>query len=219
MARVFVTGGTGQIGGTLITALVRRGHAVRALARPGSERRLPPGCDAVSGNALEESSYSGQIAPADTFVHLVGVPHPNPTKAAAFRAVDLVSVRAAVSASQTAGVAHFVYVSVAQPAPVMKAYLAVRAEGEALIRAAGLNATIVRPWYVLGPGRRWPLALVPIYWLMTRIPATRDTARRLGLVTLAQMVATLTDAVENPPAGIRIIEVPEIRKAALKAEL
>ena len=48
---------------------------------------------------------------------------------------------------------------------------------------SGLNATILRPWYVLGPGRRWPLVLTPLYWLMEAIPSTRDGARRLGLVS------------------------------------
>jgi uncharacterized protein YbjT (DUF2867 family) len=210
MAYVFVTGGTGHIGRALISVLLRRGHTVRALARPGSERKLPAGCEAVQGDALDENSYRGQVAPADTFVQLVGVSHPNPSKAAEFRAVDLASVRSGVHAAQAAGVAHFIYVSVAQPAPVMKAYIAVRAEGEAMIRAAGLNATMVRPWYVLGPGRRWPMMLMPVYWLLEQLPGTRDAARRLGLVTLEQMVAALVRAVENPARGIRIVEVPEI---------
>ncbi len=55
---------------------------------------------------------------------------------------------------------------------VMKAYQAARAEGERMIRESGLAATILRPWYVLGPGHRWPYALVPMYWLFERIPAT-----------------------------------------------
>ena len=73
--------------------------------------------------------------------------------------------------------------------------------------------TIVRPWYVLGPGHRWPYALLPMYWLMERLPATRESARRLGLVTLEQMVNALVHAVEHPPATSRIVEVPEIRNA------
>src|SRR5512143_612939 len=46
---VFVAGGTGYIGSRLVPLLLSRGHRVRALARPGSERRLPPGCEVVSG--------------------------------------------------------------------------------------------------------------------------------------------------------------------------
>jgi len=104
-----------------------------------------------------------------------------------------------------------VYVSVAHPAPIMKDYIAARLEAEAAIRAAGVNATILRPWYVLGPGRRWPLALLPMYWLMEAIPSTREGARRLGLVSAAEMGSALVRAVESPAAGVRVWEVPEIR--------
>jgi uncharacterized protein YbjT (DUF2867 family) len=209
----FITGGTGYMGTRLIPALLARGHRVAALVRPGSERKVSAGCEVAIGNALDAASFAGRVAPADTLVHLVGTSHPAPWKAEQFRRVDLASVQAAVEAARMAGVRHFVYLSVAQPAPAMRAYVAVRAECERLIAGAGLAATFVRPWYVLGPGHRWPYALVPIYALLERLPATRDTARRLGLVKLREMVEALVWAVENPAAGRRIIDVPAIRAA------
>jgi uncharacterized protein YbjT (DUF2867 family) len=212
MQTVFVTGGTGFMGRNLIVQLVRRGYEVEALARHGSEHKLPHGCKVVHGDALDKNSFASQISPAETFVQLVGVTHPNPAKKDEFRAVDLGSARAAIEAAREAGIKHFVYVSVAQPAPVMQFYIEVRAEAEKMIRESGMNATILRPWYVLGPGRRWPLVLKPMYWLMERIPSTRESAQRLGLVTIEQMVGTLVRSVENPAQGVRILGVPEIRK-------
>lgn len=44
------------------------------------------------------------------------------------------------------------------------------------------------------------------------LPATREGAWRLGLVTLEQMLNALTFAVENPVQGRRILRVPEIRQ-------
>ena len=208
---VFVTGGTGYLGKPLIERLLQEGYQVRALVRPASQGKLPPGCKPVLGDALDGHSYAAQIAPADTFVQLVGVSHPSPSKGAQFRSVDLVSGRGAIKAAQAAGVNHFVYLSVAQPAPMMKTYIQVRAECEGMLRASGMNATILRPWYVLGPGHRWPYALLPIYRLMELLPATRDGARRLGLVTLEQMICALVDAIEHPSRGVRIVEVLEIR--------
>lgn len=216
MANVFITGGTGFMGRRLVAALVARGHAVTALVRPGSEGKVPQGCTAVPGDALDKNSFASQVAPCDTFVQLVGVTHPNPSKGEQFRAVDLVSATAALEAAREAGVSHFVYVSVAQPAPIMQSYIAVRAEVERMIGASGMNATILRPWYVLGPGRRWPLVLKPIYWIMEQIPATRHSARRLGLVTQDQMIAALVSSVENPAIGVRILGVPEIRSSQLR---
>jgi hypothetical protein len=98
----------------------------------------------------------------------------------------------------------------------MKAYIDVRSRGEAAIQRARLTATVVRPWYVLGPGHWWPVVLLPIYSLFTLLPATRDGAQRLGLVTIRQMVDALVQAVEAPPptGTVRIVPVPDIRRAS-----
>jgi uncharacterized protein YbjT (DUF2867 family) len=214
---VFVTGGTGYVGRPLIAALIARGHVVHALVRPGSEAKLPFGAVAATGDALEESTFASAIPPGATLVHLVGTPHPNPAKAAEFQRVDLRSIRASVAASKRAGVRHLVYVSVAHPAPVMRAYIAVRQEGEAAVRATGIPATILRPWYVLGPGHYWPYVLVPAYAVLRWLPPTRAGAERLGLITRQSMVAALVSAVEAVPTrGVKIMEVPDIRGAAAR---
>jgi uncharacterized protein YbjT (DUF2867 family) len=209
---VFVTGGTGYIGRALVQSLLKDGHTVRALARPGSESKLSAGCQPVIGNALDSASYQDEIAPAETFIHLVGVAHPGPSKGQQFRDIDLKGIECAVAAATFARVRHFIYVSVAHPAPVMQAYIEVRMRGEELIRQAGLNATIVRPWYVLGPGHWWPYALLPIYLLLEAIPSTRDGATRLGLVTHSEMVGALRCAVRDPATGMVIMNVREIRR-------
>jgi uncharacterized protein YbjT (DUF2867 family) len=212
---VFVLGGTGYIGQAMIKALLKRGHRVRALVRPGSEHKLPAGGTATLGDALDANSFVDAIAPADTVVHLVGVSRPNPSKAKQFEAIDLASVHASLRGARMTGVRHFVYVSVAQPAPVMHAFLAVRAEAERLVRASGIAATILRPWYVLGPGHWWPYALLPLYRLLERIPSTRASAQRLGLVRIEQMTAALVRAIEGPARrGARIVETPAIRNAS-----
>lgn len=216
---VFVTGATGYIGRSLVGALLGRGHRVRALVRPGSEAKVPAGALSVHGNALEAASYRESVAPADTFVHLVGTPHPAPWKGRQFREVDLRSIQAAVEAARYARVQHFVYLSVAHPAPVMAAYIAVRKQGEALLAQSGMSATLVRPWYVLGPGHRWPTLLVPVYAVLERIPMTQDMALRLGLVTLQDIVAALVHAVERPAKRVVAIGVQEIRGAESKASV
>ncbi len=208
---VFVTGATGYIGRALTDSLIARGHVVHGLTRQRPQGQLGKGVHPVVGDALSAASYVGSVPPADTLVHLVGTRKPDPSKVSEFRAVDLASLDAAVAAAHTAGVKHLVYVSVAQPAPVMRAFGEARKAGEAIIRASSLNATILRPWFVIGPGRRWPGMLKPLYAVAAYLPSWRESAERLGLVTLDQMTAALVHAVEHPANGVRVVEVPTIR--------
>lgn len=207
---VFITGGTGYMGSRLIPELLALGHEVRALVRGGSERKLPPGSIAIKGDALDASTYAKHISPADTFVHLVGVAHPSPAKAKEFRSIDYVAAREAFAAAKESGIKHFIYLSVAHPATTMQAFVEVRMECEEVLRGTGMNATVIRPWYVLGPGHWWPYLLIPGYFVARLIPSTRETALRLGLVTIKQMVRTLVWSLENPSAGTRVLGVQEI---------
>lgn len=209
---VFVTGGTGDLGSPLIAELARRGKRVRALVRPGSAGKIRvPEVKVVTGDPLRTESFAHWVRGCETFVQLVGTPKPAPWKAAEFLAVDRPAAMAGIDAAHRADVRHFVYLSVAHPAPVMKAYIEVRRHCEDALAASGTKATVLRPWYVLGPRHRWPLAELPLCVLGESLPATRGGARRLGLVQHTEMVAALSWPVENPSERWRILDVPAIR--------
>ena len=197
---VFITGGTGYVGRHVIPALIARGHRVRALVRPGSEAKAPRGCELVVGNPFDRATFAHAIAPCDTFLQLVGVPHPSPSKAQQFLDIDLRSALESIAAASQSSIVHFVYVSVAQPAPVMQAYQHARQQAERALEASGLRRTILRPWYVLGPGHRWPYLVIQCAG--SRAAASTRVARRLGLVGVA-MVHALVDA--SAPRKARIV--------------
>src|SRR6185503_7359916 len=120
---IFVSGGTGYMGSNLIPKLLMRGHLVHALVRAGSERKVAAGCVSVVGDALNSASFAARVPEGSVFVHLLGTPRPAPWKGKQFRAIDIPSVKASLAAALAAKVSHFVYVSVAHPAPIMKAYI------------------------------------------------------------------------------------------------
>lgn len=114
--------------------------------------------------------------------------------------------------SKDSGVKHFIYLSVAEPAPIMNDYINVRKQGEEMIRNSGMNATFLKPWYVLGPGHYWPYILLPFYKIFELFAGTRDTALRLAPVPIKAMVNSIIFAVENPPIGTRVMKAEQIKK-------
>jgi nucleoside-diphosphate-sugar epimerase len=214
MQTIFITGGTGYIGSRLIAALLQTGdYRIKALARKGSEHKLPPGCEVVTGDALDAGTYITSATGADVFIHLIGVAHPSPAKKAAFETIDLVSVQQAATVIKNNQLPHVIYLSVSQyPGRIMKEYRQVRATGEMLLKGTGARCSFIRPWYVLGPGHWWPVLLLPLYALARLIPATREQSRQQGLVTIKQMIRTLHYAIDRlPENSVRIYNVPEIK--------
>jgi NAD dependent epimerase/dehydratase family enzyme len=53
----------------------------------------------------------------------------------------------------------------------------------------------------------------PVLLARGKDSATREGARRLGLVTVDQILRALAEAVEHPDLGVSVIEVPAIRAA------
>jgi uncharacterized protein YbjT (DUF2867 family) len=214
VTNIFITGGTGYIGKRLIKALLKEGnYQVKALVRKQSAHKLPLGCEAIYGDALDATSYQDKIPDRAVFIHLVGVAHPSPRKKQEFREIDGVSVREAAIAAVQAHVRHFVYVSVSQyPSQLMKDYQLVRSMGEKLVKGSGIPCSFVRPWYVLGPGHWWPALFQPFYWLAYLLPPSREIARQQGLVTIDQMIATMVYAIRNAPVTSVVYTVPDIRQ-------
>ncbi len=211
--RIFITGGTGYIGSRVIPKLLKNNFEVKALTRESSASKLDKACTPVVGNALNGETYAGAVKGCDTFIHLIGVHHPGPGKKDEFRQIDLVSIEQAISVAIKAGVKHFIYLSVAHPAPVMKEFISVRMKGEQMLTDSGLKVSFIRPWYVLGPGHYWPYLIIPFYKVFELIPATRETALRLGLVKLNQIVKCILHAASNAPDKIKIYTVNDIKAA------
>lgn len=210
--KIFITGGTGYIGRSVINKLLENDFEVTALIRNTSKKKLPEKCKTVTGDALDSKTYQYNIENCDTFIHLVGVSHPGPLKSREFRSIDLVSIEQAVKVAEYSGIKNFIYLSVSNPAPIMKEYIKVRLKGEDLLTASGMNCSFIRPWYVIGPGHYWPLIFQPGYKLMEHFSFTKDFANRLGLVKLDQITECIYYAVNNPPDKIKIYNVQDIRK-------
>jgi nucleoside-diphosphate-sugar epimerase len=183
MQNIFITGGTGYMGTRLIKALQNQEYAIRALVRKGSENKLPQGCEMITGNALDASSYQIKLNPHQHLCILLAWHIRLLQKKEQFKKIDLVSIHEAVKAAMYANVSHFIYLSVSQyPTKIMKDFQEVRAEGERLLLQTGLKTSFIRPWYVLGPGHWWPVLLKPFLFI-AKYAGKREAVENLDTVT------------------------------------
>jgi uncharacterized protein YbjT (DUF2867 family) len=129
--RIAVAGATGSIGKPVAAALAARGHEVRALSRSAPDYPV----DLTTGAGLD-AALEGCDA-------LVDASNAGP-QAKAARAVLIDGGRRLLDAAGRAGVSHHVCLSIVGIEQAPMPYYEIKVEQEALVRASGVPATIVR---------------------------------------------------------------------------
>jgi dihydroflavonol-4-reductase len=217
--RVALTGATGFVGGHLVDVLLRSGHEVRALARPGSEPAAALEARGVEivGGRLEDDAALGRLASgAEILFHLAGLVAAR--NEAEFLAANRDGAVAAARAARAAGVRRVVLVSSlavtgpaaagrpldesAAPRPVTP-YGRSKLAGEQAVRDAGVAWTIVRPPAVYGPGDRQFLRLFRAARLGV-LPLLGDGRQELSLVHAADLAEALVEAGASPKTEGRV---------------
>ena len=149
--RVLLLGATGTIGRATLQALVRRGHEVVALLRPGAGRRQPVQAAAPHGVSLREADVTDPAALArdgfrgecfDAVVSCLASRSGVPRDA---WAIDHLAHRHALAAAQAVGVRRFVLLSAICVQKPMLAFQHAKLAFERELMAADLDWTIVRP--------------------------------------------------------------------------
>lgn len=156
MSNILVLGGTGFIGRHICEQLQRAGHRMtvptRQAKRADVVRHLPL-LTVLTANVHDPEVLAQLMAGHDAVVNLVAILHGNE---AAFERAHVTLARTIAQACQRSGVRRVVHVSAlgaAADGPSM--YLRSKAKGEAVLQAAGLDLTVLRPSVVFGEGDRF----------------------------------------------------------------
>ena len=197
MARVFVTGASGFIGGALAARLLERGDEVVGLARSDAAEAAVArrGAEVARGDLLDEDSIAAGMEGCVLAYHAAGVNTHCPADPAMLLRVNVNGTEAAVRAAARAGVRRMVLTSSAaslgEPAGVVGredtthrgSYLSVydrsKHLGEqaafAAARRLGIELVAVNPSSVQGPGRTSGNGRIIIAYLNGRLRVFVDT--------------------------------------------
>jgi uncharacterized protein YbjT (DUF2867 family) len=146
---VFVTGGSGFVGGAVIDELVRRGRAVVALTHGRGIEKA--GVRTVQGDVLDARAMTEAMGGCAAVIHLVGIIEERPAKGVTFERMHVEATRAVVEAAKSAGVGRYVHMSaLGTRANAVSEYHRTKWRAEELVRASKVSYTILRPSMIHG---------------------------------------------------------------------
>jgi dihydroflavonol-4-reductase len=225
MSRVFVTGGSGVVGGAVVDRLVSRGEDVIALARSAPARAVLErrGARVVEGDLLDPASLAAGMDGCALVYNAAGVNSLCVRDPAPMLRVNVDGAAAAVRAAARAGVPRVVHTSSAatlgerhgevgrEDTPHRGSYLSTyersKAEGEraalAAGRESGVEVVCVNPSSVQGPGRASGTGRILLAFLDGRLKVFVDT--NVSLVDIDDCAEGHILAAERGVAGERYL--------------
>jgi dihydroflavonol-4-reductase len=226
VARVFLTGASGLVGGALLDALRARGDEVVALARSDASAaalQARGATEVARGDLLDADALARGMAGSELLFHVAGVNTMCPTDPDAMLRANVDGAAGAVRAAARAGVPRVVYTSSAaslgevegtvgsEDSPHRGSYLShyerSKHLGEqaafAAGREAGVDVVAVNPSSVQGPGRAGGTGRILIAYLNGRLKAFVDT--RLSLVDIRDCTEGHLLAAERGVPGERYV--------------
>lgn len=180
MKQLLLLGGTGFVGRSVCETLARADKALRVVVpsrRPERAKRLAtlPTVRLVGADVHDQAQLEALLEGCDAVVNLVAILHGG---AAAFERTHVELPRKLASACRARGVARAVHVSaLGAAANGPSRYLRSKGRGEAVLREAGLELTVLRPSVIFGADDRFLNLFARLQALFPVLPLAGAKAR------------------------------------------
>ena len=170
--RVAIIGGTGFVGGYLIDALLRAGHRVVTLLRPGSEDKLHrrDEIDTVHGDLANLDALAAIVEGAGAVIYNVGLLREFPSRGVTFEAAQFQGVVDMVAAARAAGAKRLLLMSAIGVKDPGTKYQATKFRAEQHALSSDLDVTVLRPSVIFGDPRGAMEFATQLYRDMVRSP-------------------------------------------------
>jgi len=226
--KVCVLGGTGFLGTALVTRLAAAGYWVRVPTRSlshGRQLTVLPTVELSLANVHEPRVLGELLSGMDAAVNLVGTL--NERAGARFKQIHVELVSRLIEEARIARVPRLLHVSAigADPERAPSRYLRTKGQAEALVRASGLEFTILRPSVIFGPGDSLTNRFLRLLRLGAGILPLARASAKFAPVYVDDVAAALALALRDRAAigrtydlgGPDILTLAEIVRAAAAA--
>jgi uncharacterized protein YbjT (DUF2867 family) len=192
---IAVTGATGFVGQALLDQAAKTGIAISALTRRDQPARA--GIEWVRGDLDDHAALKRLCEGAEAVIHVAGVV--NSPDAAGFERGNVTGTLNVIEAARQAGVARLVHVSsLSAREPDLSAYSASKARAETLVRASGIDWTIVRPPGIYGPRDTEYFEMFRLArWGLLPVPPKEGRSSLIHVDDLARLLLALLPAGEE----------------------
>jgi uncharacterized protein YbjT (DUF2867 family) len=153
--RVFITGGTGFVGNSIVDQCCQLGHQVTLALRrrPSSDlesRLRRRGIQTCEGELGAADVLAGSLSGHDAIIHLVGIIAA--TRSNSFEQAHVRTTQLMLDAARRSGVKRYVHMSaLGSREQAASRYHQTKWQAEVLVRQSGLDYTIFRPSIIFGP--------------------------------------------------------------------
>lgn len=196
--KIFISGGTGFVGGHVCRALRERGHELRLLVH----RRVggaESGIELFEGDVTNVGSFAEGVCGCDAVINLVGVIREFPSRGVTFERLHLQATAAMLEVTRKAGISRYLQMSALGTRPdAVSDYHRTKWRAEELVRGSGLEWTIFCPSLIFGPHDAFINMLAAQLRLAPLMPVIGSGSYRLQPIHADDVARCFALALEMP---------------------
>jgi uncharacterized protein YbjT (DUF2867 family) len=196
--RIFVSGGSGFVGGHICRELRAAGHEVRLLVH---RRSVSPeaGIEQVEGDVAELGSFAQGLAGCDAVINLVGIIREFPGRGITFDRLHVAATRNMLAAARQNGIGRYLQMSaLGARSGAASRYHQTKFQAEELVGNSGLDATIFRPSLIFGPKDAFVNMLAGYIRNFSAVPVVGDGSYRLQPIAATDVARCFALALAMP---------------------